>query len=116
MPLCPPKPPENGSLCVGRMQNSECHAGAAAAGVSDTLEFYYPRCHKNKCPLPGGIRAVLRFQQVNNLQEYFMFMSYGRLRVGRGGSYSMFWGLLACRFIMRSGGKLCSLIVQPPAA
>lgn len=43
------------------VERSERHAGAEAMGVSDALEFHYPWCHTNKCPLPGPIRAVPRF-------------------------------------------------------
>lgn len=43
----------------------------------NALEFYYPRCRENKCPLPGSIHAALRFHRVNNLLKYFTFISRG---------------------------------------
>lgn len=86
-------PQQNVFLSSGRMRKSERHAGLGATGVSDALEFYYPRCHKNKCALPGSIHAVPRFHWVNNLQRYFTFISSGWLRANT--HIAIF--LLACR-------------------
>lgn len=69
--------PLNGFRSSGRMRKSERHAGAEATGMSDAPEFYHRRCHKNKCPLPGSIRAAPRIHWVNNPPKYFTLISSG---------------------------------------
>lgn len=69
--------PLNGFRSSGRMRKSERHAGAEATGMSGAPEFYHRRCHKNKCPLPGSIRAEPRIHWVNNPPKYFTLISSG---------------------------------------
>lgn len=99
------------------MQKSERHAGAEAPGVTVTLEFYYPQCRRNKCPLPGSIQAAPRFHWINNPLKYFTFISSGWPAVSAHiAVFESLWVASGCPFFIRSGGKVIITNFKPPEA